>query len=59
MSRINTFLLAKERSTIELNSRELLREYMNKLGLTDEDLKKQMPEIRSKIRDNKISKIIK
>lgn len=42
-----------------VNGDILLREYMDILGLTYKDLEGSMDEIRAKIRDNKISKIIK
>jgi DNA-binding ferritin-like protein (Dps family) len=42
-----------------VNGDILLREYMGILGLTDKDLEGSMSDIRAKIRDNKISKIIK
>lgn len=52
-----------EKTQIEINkstnSKILLGEYMLKLGITDGDLELNMSEIKAKIRDNKISKIIK
>lgn len=42
-----------------VNGDILLREYMDILGLTYKDLEGSMDEIRAKIRNNKISKIIK
>ena len=41
-----------------VNGDILLREYMGILGLTDKDLEGSINDIRAKIRDNKISKII-
>jgi hypothetical protein len=43
---------------IEDNKRILLDEMMGKIGITEEDLKKDISWIKAKIRDSKISDII-
>lgn len=49
---------SKSNQQIEENKKILLDEFMKKIGITEEDLKKESSWIKAKIRDSKISDII-
>lgn len=52
------YKIDKSFQKIEENKKILLDEMMRKIGITEEDLKKDSSFIKSKIRDSKISDII-